>query len=203
MVPDEWKHIHLPDLSDQPLKIDDPQAQDLTVDFVKSDVYPLAKKVPVSLCFLPEHITSMNPETLSIALGGLVDQVRGLYMIKEPLFAKGVSRFFVDIVQDMIQISILAHPNEHKLDWSVQFHNPRVLEDRYVSAHLSDEEHRHEDPSHAQKRLEYLRNRFRSYMNRFQLYKSQTEKLELSISTHQNHIYIKDISREKNNACAY
>lgn len=195
-VPDEWKQIHLPALSDHPLAIDDPQAADLRIDFVKSDLHSIAKPVPVTLFFPTEHSVNINPETYSIALGGLVDEVRGLYMIKKPLFAKGASRFFVDIVQDMIQISILVHPNGNKLDWSVQFHNPRVLEDRYVATHLANEEHRNEDPSFAKQRQEYLRNRFRSYMNRFQLYKSQTEKLELSIGVDHNHVCIKDTSHE-------
>lgn len=196
MVPDDWKQVELPELSEQPLTIDDPQAQELRIDFVKSDLHTIAKPVPVALFFSTEHSLNLNPETFSIAAGGIIDQVRGVYMIKEPLFARGVSRFFVDIVQDMIQISILVHPNGHKLDWCVQFYNPRVLEDRYVSAHLASEEHRHEDPSFAKQQQEYLRNRFRNYMNRFQLYKSQTEKLELSISRNHNHVCIKDLSNE-------
>jgi hypothetical protein len=92
----------------------------------------------------------------------------------------------------MMQISILMHPNENKLDWSVEFHNPRVLEDRYVSLHLSNTGVRHEDPSFAKQREEYLRNRFRNYMNRFQLYKSQTEKLELKVELDQNKILVSE-----------
>lgn len=197
MVPEEWKQINIPDLSDKPLTIDDPQAQSLRIDFVKSDLYPIGRPIPIALFFCSEHSMLLNPETFNIALGGVVDKIRGINMIKTPLFAKGVSRFFVDLVQDMIQISILVHPNQHKLDWSVQFHNPRVLEDRYVSTHLSNQEYRHEDPSSAKQRQEYLRNRFRSYMNHFQLYKSQTEKLELSIAVHENEICVNDVSHEK------
>lgn len=194
MVPEEWKQVSIPSLSDHPMPIDDSKAQDLRIDFVKSDLHPIEKPVPVALFFSSEHANLLNPETYSIALGGLVDHYRGLNLIKEPLFAKGVSRFFVDIVQDMVQISILMHPNENKLDWSVEFHNPRVLEDRYVSLHLSNTGVRHEDPSFAKQREEYLRNRFRNYMNRFQLYKSQTEKLELKVELDQNKIHVSEKS---------
>ncbi len=194
MIPDDWKQIEIPSLSEHPFMIDDAQAQDLRIDFVKSDLHPIAKPVPISLFFPTEHSMNLNPETYSIALGGLVDQYRGLYMMKDSLFAKGASHLFVELVQDMIQISVIVHPKENKLDWSVQFQNPRVLEDRYVSILLSDEEHRHEDPSFAKQREEYLRNRFRSYMNRFQLYKSQTEKLKLAIEIDQNQICVKDAS---------
>jgi hypothetical protein len=113
-------------------------------------------------------------------------------MIKNLLFAKGASRLFVELVQNMIQISVIVHPKENKLDWSIQFQNPRVIEDRYVSILLSDEEHRHEDPSFAKQREEYLRNRFRKYMNRFQLYKSQTENLKLALAIDQNQVCVKD-----------
>ncbi len=196
-VPDEWKKIHIPSLSDQPLFIDDEEAKELRIDFVKADLHPIAKPIPVALYFPTEHCANLNPETLSIAVGGLVDNIRGLLMIKEPLFAKGVSRYFVDIVQDMIQISVIVNPNENKLSWSVQFQNPRILEDRYVATHLSTQANRYENPAFSKQKQEYLRNRFRNYMNHFQLYKSQNEKLDLSLSIDRNQVCIKDTSHDK------
>ena len=196
-VPDEWKQIHIPSLSGEPLVIDDEEAQELRIDFVKADLHPIAKPIPIALYFPTEHCASLNPDTLSIALGGAVDRIRGIHMIKEPLFAKGASRYFVDIVQDMIQISIIAHPNENKLSWSVQFQNPRILEDRYVATHLSSQVSRYENPTFSKQKQEYLRNRFRNYMNRFRLYKSQNEKLDLSITVDKNQVAIKDISHDK------
>lgn len=196
-VPDEWKQIDIPSLSDQPLVIDDEEAQELRIDFVKADLHPIAKPIPIALYFPTEHSATINPESLSIALGGLVDQIRGIYMIKEPLFAKGASRYFVDVVQDMIQISIIVHPNENKLTWSVQFQNPRILEDRYVATHLSAQTSRFENPAFSKQKQEYLRNRFRNYMNHFQLYKSQNEKLELSITIDKNQVAVKDISHDQ------
>jgi len=89
----------------------------------------------------------------------------------------------------------MASPKDQKFHWCVQFQNPQMLEDRYVSLLLSDEELRHENPSFVKQREEYLRNRFRSYMNRFQLYTSEKEKLSLFIEAKANKIYIHD---EKN-----
>lgn len=196
IIPDEWKQIELPAFSDRPLTIDDPQAADLRIDFVKLDLHPLTKPIPVSLFFPAAQNTNLNPETFSIALGGLIEQFRGIFMIKEPLFAKGASRLFLEVVQDMLQISIFVQPTENKFEWCVQFQNPRGLEDRYVSILLSDIEHQHEDPSTLKHREDYLRNRFRYYMNRFKLYKSPTEKLNLAIEATQNLIHIKDASHE-------
>ncbi len=196
IIPDEWKQIELPAFSDRSLTIDDPQARDLRIDFVKLDLHALTKPIPVSLFFPAGQNINLNPETFSIALGGLIEQFRGIFMIKEPLFAKGASRLFLEVVQDMLQISIFVQPTENKFDWSVQFQNPRKLEDRYVSILLSDLEHQHEDPSTLKQREESLRHRFRYYMNRFQLYKSQTEKLNLAIEIDQNLVHIKDASHE-------
>lgn len=197
MVPNSWKEIVLPSISDRPLMIDDLQAQELRIDFVKSDFHPLVKPLPIALFFPTEYSPYFNPETYSIAANGPVERVHGIHMIRGPLFAKGASRLFVELVQEMLQISILVHPKEHKLDWCVQFQNHRVLEDKYVSILLSDEELRYEDPNSSKQREEYLRNRFRSYMNRFQIFKSQTEKLDLAIELDHQHICIHDISHEK------
>ena len=194
-VPDEWKYIELPSISDRRLPIDDPQAQDLRIDFVKSNLHPITKKIPISLFFSAEHSKQINPETCSIALGNLIDKFRGLYTISQTLFAKGTSRLFVELVQDMLQISVTVNPKEHKQSWCIQFQNSQVLEDRYISLLLSDEELRNQAPCFAKQREGYLRNRFRSYMNRLQLYKSPAEKLQLSIEVKDNQIYIED---EKN-----
>ena len=193
-VPEDWKQVMLPSISDLPIAIDDPQAQDLRIDFIKSDFHPIAKPIPISLFFPPDINLNFNPESYSIVLGGLVEQFRGLSMIRSPLFARGTSRLFVELVQDMLQLSVIINPKNKKLDWCIQFQNHRVLEDRYVSILLSDEEHRRSDPYFAKQRQEYLRNRFRNYMSRLQLFKSQTDKLDLLIELDQNHIRIQEAS---------
>lgn len=191
-VPDDWKYVELPSLSDRHLLIDDPRAQELRIDFVKSNLHPIAKPIPISLFFSAKHSRTANPDTYSLALGNLVDEFRGLRIISTPLFAKGASRLFVELVQEMLQISVIVNPKEQKLGWCVQFQNPRMLEDKYVSLLLSDEELRNKDPSFAKQREEYLRNRFRNYMNCFELYKSETEKLKLAIKVKDQQIHIKD-----------
>ena len=68
--------------------------------------------------------------------------------------------------------------------------NPRMLEDRYVStlmSDVSDEEIRDLQPN---LREEYLRNRFRSYMNRFQFFKGSDTKLELNVELRDSQVLI-------------
>jgi hypothetical protein len=197
-VPDTWKEISIPSLSDRPFAIDDPQANDLRIDFVRSDLHPIAKTIPINLFFPPEHSLILNPETYSLALGGLVQKFHGIHLLRKSLYAKGVSHLFVELVQDMLEISILLSPRTEKkqLDWSVQFLNPRVIEDKYVSILMSDDGGDDNDPSYIKRREEYLRGRFRHYMNRFQLYKSDREKFDLKVEIQGQQIVVEETPYE-------
>lgn len=197
-VPDAWKEISIPSLSDRPFTIDDPQVNELRIDFIRSDLHPIAKAIPINLFFPPEHSLTLNPETYSLALGGLVQKFHGLHLLRKSLYAKGVSHLFVELVQDMLEISILLSPKTEKrqLDWSVQFLNPRVLEDKYVSILMSDDSSNDNDPSYTKRREEYLRGRFRHYMNRFQLYKSDREKFDLKVELQDQQITIEETANE-------
>jgi hypothetical protein len=197
-VPDDWKQISIPSLSDRPFEIDDPQAMELRIDFVRSDLHPIAKAIPLTLFFPPQHSLTLNPETYSLALGGVVQQFHGLHLVRKSLYAKGVSRLFVELVQDMLELSILLAPKTEKkqLDWCVQFLNPRVLEDKYVSVLMSDDSDNKGDPAFVKRREEYLRNRFRHYMNRFQLYKSDHEKFDLVVELQDKQILVQESSSQ-------
>jgi hypothetical protein len=180
-VPDSWKHVNLPILSDTPIEIDDPSAKGLRIDFVRCSLLPLHKAIPVTLFFPPEYRQTVNPQNCELAHGGIVHKVNGVATITEPLYAKGVSRLFLEIVQDMIQMVVIVSPQSEKpeLDWSIQFINPSILEDRYIAARLADGSHQEGKELSSNLREEYLRNQFRSYMNHFQLFKSNNQKLRL------------------------
>lgn len=188
-VPDKWKKIVLPSLSDRPFQIDDPCAPDLCIEFIRTDLYPITKPIPLTLFFPPEHSLAFNPEKVSLATNELVEQMHGLYLLQKSLYAKGVSRLFVELVQEMLEITVLLTPTD-RLDWSLQFLNPRFLEDRYVSLLMSDYQEFAEDPVLMKKREDHLRNRFRRYMSQFQLYKSKQDKLDLLIKVQGNKVVV-------------
>jgi hypothetical protein len=182
-VPEQWKQINIPILSDSPIEINDPQANALRIDFVRCNLIPIDAPIPISLFFPSEFSSRLNPATISIAPSPIIDKQNNIDMISTPLFANGVDRLFLNTVQEMIQIVVIALPKSERslLEWSVQFVNPRYLEDKYVTtliSDVSDEDIRLMQPS---LREEYLRNRFRSYMNRFQLFKSDDSPFELAI----------------------
>jgi YbbR domain-containing protein len=194
VVPEEWKEIVIPSISTRPIAIDDPQAKHLRIDFVRCELHPIAKAIPVSLFYPPEYSLTLNPETYRLAIGGVVQNFHGLNMVRKSLYAKGVSRLFVELVQDMLDIAVVLAPkNERKfLDWSVQFINPRILEDRYVTMLMSDASDEDSDTVSSKKREEYLRNRFRNYMNRFELYNANNAPLDLKIELDGNAVVVKE-----------
>jgi len=171
-VPDQWKQINIPLLSDAPIQIDDPQAKALRIDFVRCNLLSIDTPILLTTFFPPEFSATINPDTYKIEPNSLVQNRNGIYIITTPLYAKGVDRLFIEVVKDMIQVVVIAAPPMQRklLDWSVQFVNPRLLEDKYVATLISDTSDEDLRMMNPNLREEYLRNRFRSYMNRFQLF---------------------------------
>jgi hypothetical protein len=193
-VPDSWKKVMISSLSDVPFEIDDPRAKDLRIDFVRVALLPLTKPLPISLYFPIDSIASLNSKTISSAANEIIKKSTGTDIFAKPLYAKGVSQLFVRVVESMIQMMIIVEPTSEKpfLDWSVQFINPSLLENRYVSLMMADGSNEEIRDLQGNHREEYLRNRFRSYMSRFQLYKGDDHKLELNITLEQNQVVIRE-----------
>lgn len=195
-VPDQWKQINIPLLSDTPIEIDDQQAKSLRIDFIRCNLLSLESPVLVDTFFSLETSAILNPLSCTIKTNETISETNGIYSIKTPLYAKGVDRLFIQIVKDMIQIMVIASPSSKSLETSVQFINPRQLEDRYIEKLISDssdEDLRMMKPS---LREEYLRNRFRSYMNRFQLFTEDDKKFSLEAKIQDQWIEITPLSRD-------
>ncbi len=193
-VPDAWKQVSLPVISDAPIEINDPQAKNLRIDFLRCNLLPIENPLPVALFFPPEYVSTLNPSNCRLMPSDFVKEVNGLTLITTPLYAKGADRLFVHIVRDMLQIAVIVTQRSDgaKPTWSLQYINPRTLEDRYVStlmSDVSDEDIRQMQPT---LREEYLRNRFRSYMNRLQLYTSEEHKLDLDIQFQGSNVVIQE-----------
>ncbi len=197
-VPDVWKKVNIPVLSEAPFIIDDPLAKGLRVDFIKTDLIPLRQPIPVALFFPPKYTQTLNPDTYSLATDDFIKKINGLKLITIPLFAKGVSRLFVDIVSDMMQIIIIVHPKSEGeyLLWNTSFINPHELENRYVAKVLSESVDEVLQDLQPQIREEYLRNRFRSYMDSFSIYTSTNQNLALKIELKANTITVSPLSPE-------
>lgn len=187
-VPNAWKQVSLLPLSQTPLEINDPEAAKLRIDFIRCHLLPLDQLIPLQL-FFPQGDT-LDPRTISIQTNPFISEVQGVSYLRLPLYVNGVDRLFLQIVRNRIQI-LLTVPSksaEKGLDWSVQFIHPNELEDLYVAALMADVTK--SGPEEPLLREEYLRNRFRNYMYRFQLLTSEETKFELSAYLQDSHIDI-------------
>jgi hypothetical protein len=193
-VPDQWKQINIPILSDAPIEIDDPQAKALRIDFIRCNLLPVDAPIQLSLFFPSDNLSNLNPENTCIAPNKLVHFTKGTPLITYPLYANGVDNLFLQTVREMIEIVVIAVPKSDRnlLDWSVQFVNPRQLEDKYVTTLMSDVSDYDIRVLQPTLREEYLRNRFRSYMNRFQLFRSDDSKFDLTIFIQDHQIQVEE-----------
>ena len=100
-----------------------------------------------------------------------------------------MSSRFLELVKDRIKVVIVAAPKSERehLIWNVQLVYPSELEDHFVAKMISEsgDEVRDIQPN---LREDFLRNRFRSYMDRFRLYTPNNKKLHLDITLDANTI---------------
>lgn len=188
-VPNSWKKISIPSLSETPIEIDDVQAKGLRIVFSRQDLLPIGTPIPVTVFFPHKYSTTLNPETYTLATNDFIVKKNGVKMITAPLCAQGVSRRFLDLVKDRIQLVIVAAPKserEHLL-WNVQLIYASELEDRFVAKMISEASGELNDIQ-PYLREDFLRNRFRSYMDRFRLYTPSNKKLHLDIVLQANSI---------------
>lgn len=178
-VPDSWKQLYLPKLANHPIKIDDPSIKNLRIDFLRTDRIALGTNIPISLYFPLKN--RFSPNKIALGSSKLINSLHGIKTITMPLYVQGVTSLFVQVVKDHLEIAIVVNPcdSNNALSWSVQFMNPRQLEDNYVRTVLQDAPTDDNQKVNNEMREEYIRNRFRNYMNRFTLLKPDFELFDL------------------------
>lgn len=190
-VPDSWKKISLPLLSEAQIEIDDPLAKALRIDFSRQDLLQIGFSIPVTVFYPPKYSHTINPETYTLATNDFISKKNGIKVFSSPLYAQGVSRLFLDTVKDMVQMVIIAAPKSERetLLWNAQFMYPHELENRYVAKAIAESNDIIYD---VQPHLleDYLRNRFRNYMERFRIYTPDNQKLSLKIELKANSISV-------------
>ena len=202
-IPDQWKQLLIPSLSENPVEINDPQAKLLRIDFIRCKSLPIGSPIPITLYFPLDFAQKFNPTNVTLGIDSLVKDVNNISLITQSLYATGTDQLFLEIVRTMMQIVVIVAPKSDKqlLDWSIQFINPRHLENIYVASLMSDVSDADIRPMHPPLREEYLRNRFRSYMNNLQLFKADESKFELiaRLKEHVVHIEEAQFTSSQNN----
>lgn len=195
-IPQEWKRIAIPFRNYELEDLNDPDSKQLKITFLKSEHLAIDRELPIRVFYPPIHSKTINPNTYSLEINALTNIKYGLTLLTLPVFVRGVSRSFLDIVKDSIEITINAQPitDSDFLPWSVEFINPHDLENKYVKLMMASFADKQVQDLHPKQRKQYLRNRFRHYMREFELLKMDEKKLKLEIELQQKSISIRDIS---------
>lgn len=183
-VPKKWKFIAIPFHNFVVEELNDPEAQNLRIDFLRKEFLPLKKEIPLNVFYPLNSIEKINPENLTLAENELIKKENGINLLTIPLYTADVSRLFIDVIRNYIEIAIVASPQSERevLNWSLQFVNPAELENTYVAFSIAN--------SNNNKREELLRKRFREYMQRLTLFISENEQLHLHIRIEDDHIVV-------------
>lgn len=194
LVPPSWKKVAIDFPSEAFVEINDPLAQHLRIDFLHRSFLPLDVYLPISIFFPLQYSALLNPETYSLAQSPTIEEIYGINVLKIPLFAKGVSKQFLDIVRNNLQIIVIASPigEGEPLSWTLQIVDAEALENSYVNAAMAEES----DSQDLQRKLkeEYLRSRFRIYTRELELHTTQDKKLKLQIEFDDTKVIVRDVS---------
>lgn len=181
-VPKKWKQIVIPFRSNTTEEFNDPDALNLRIDFLRKEHILLEKEIPVQVFYPLDELNGLNPDRYTLGTSDDIEKKDGVFIFTKQLYAAEVSRLFLDVVRNSLEIVIVAAPkNKRKvLAWSLQFIQPRDLEDTYVAFSIANTSTSKEiQGSIPKKKEELLRKRFRDYMQRMTLYLDNNKKLHL------------------------
>lgn len=181
LIPEKWKKIPIPFRHNVLQEINDPEARNLRIDFLKQQLLPIGKEIPIVVYYPLKYSDTINPDTHTLEEGARIDLRNGINVFTEPLYVKNVSRLFLDIIRENIEIVLIASPRTERehLQWSIEVIDPREMEDTYVAYVIAEQKESGELITNPLKREEVLRKRFHEYMQKLSLYTEDGEKLTL------------------------
>ena len=210
-VPDSWKVVPIPYLHGLKQEVNGPEAKHLRIDFLRNELLPLERDIPIWVFYPLLNLSTMNPLTMPLLPNKWIVDKYGVTVISRPLFVSDVSRLFLDIVRDRIEVVIIADTTNanRTLRWEVQVIDPQALEENYVSQLLmagkAGEATASSPMSQAAlssqkvrlaERERYLRTRFHEYLKKFQLFESEGRSFRFNAVQEPNGIVINDASRK-------
>lgn len=174
-VPDQWKKIKIP-FSPKLEPLNDPEAKNLQINFLRKQFIPIKNELPLHVFYPLKNIDTINPTSYPLVPSSFIQIKYQLPILTLPLLATNVSKLFLEVVRENIELEIVTAPTSEreKLAWSLSLINDSHLEDTYVAFLLSDA-----DTIQGRNREEHFRQRFRRYARQFRLYLSPDYKLGL------------------------
>ncbi|MBJ7449588.1 MAG: hypothetical protein JHC93_04435 [Parachlamydiales bacterium] len=196
LVPKNWKKVGISFEGNTFQEINDPAAEQLRIDFLRKELLAIDAPIPVTVFFPLRYSPVLNPANYTLEENDILQVKNGISLLVLPVYVRNVSRLFLDVVRDHLEVTIIASPTSEReeMEWSVQFIDPQELENAYVAVtktDLFDKQLKEQDSS---LRENYLRSRFRSYMRKMELYTADDKKLQLEIQIAGHKIVVKNVS---------
>ncbi len=179
LIPEHWKKVENPFSTKGLEALNDPEAKNLQINFLRKQLLPIKNEVPLHVFYPLKNIESINPTPYPLGASAYIQIKNQIPILTVPLFANNVSKLFLEIVKDNIELEIVAVPTteREKLEWGVSFIDDVHLEDTYAAFLLSNA--KGVDGSPGKEREEHYRRRYRFYEHQFTLYLSPQYKLDL------------------------
>lgn len=191
-IPSQWKRVIIPFMNNASEEINDPEAKNLQIDFLRKELLPLKSDLPIHVFYPLKFSEKINPKTFALLVKPPLKAKNNISVLSLPLYVQNVSKIFLDIVRDNIEAEIVAAPKSERerLEWSIAFVDPNHLEDTYVAFVISSLHGKKVGQKYSKEREMHLRNRFRTYMQRFTLFLSYEQRLELESSLQEGKITV-------------
>ncbi|QVE49192.1 hypothetical protein SBV42_00200 [Chlamydia crocodili] len=191
-IPEEWKKILIPFGNTNTYEnLNDPQADFLRLLFLKQEFIPLNLNLPVLLFFPVKYSNIFNPQAYTLEPSHPIILNQGIYQIDIPLYAKDVSKLFLDVVKNNIALAIVMAPphGNNSVNWAVEFIDEKTLEDTFVQAIMAQEHGILHDFALIDETG--IRHRFREYLRKLSLFGKDGSPLNLSAEISHNKVIIR------------
>lgn len=195
-VPESWKRISVPIGGGQEEVINDPLAKELVISFLRKEFIPFGVDIPVRVYYPIAHSKEINPVSHPLTIGGWLSEANSIKLTSRPLMAAEVSRWFVDVIRDNMEITIVAAPlsEREQLQWGIEIANLRELEETFVAFLMTE---RLPSPRSSlgdpKKKEARLRRRFRDYVQKLRLYRAPDKPLLLDCRLQEKSITSREI----------
>lgn len=180
-VPDQWKKVVTPFSTRGPELVNDPEAKNLQINFLRQQLIPIKEELSIHVFYPLKYSEAINPGTYPLSASEFIQFKYELPVLTVPLFANNVSKLFLNIVKDNLEIALVAAPQteRERLEWSLNFIDHTHLEDTYVAFLLSNSKTVDSIQNKNREREKHFRQRFRLYMQQLTLYLPSQHKLEI------------------------
>ncbi len=169
-IPKKWKKVAIPFLKYTQEEINDPEVDNMRIEFLRKQTLPIQQEVQVQLFFPDKYSSFMNPQTLSIAANDYIRIKNGIAYYTKNLYVEEVSQLFLEIVRQNIVIVFIAAPKgeQETLSWCIELIDPEAMEEAYLAFHINEVK-LVKATANMQQWEDVLRLRFREYARKMYL----------------------------------